>query len=1141
VAAEVVGTAFVRIRALTRGLNKDIEKAVSKAIKDADFSKASEAFGKSFSDNATKEINDGLKESIEKTDIDGTQAGARMGRSFSQSAAKEINDGIEDTLKKADFTATDTGAGTRFGKETGERFTSALDGHLKAYKKLKLDPGIARNTAKDFDALFTKEEDSVGNTFTRVFSRAFDKALPNIRRRSGASGQAAAKSFGDRLVRGLKVGFARLIPLLTPTLASLVSGITQYIVALAGQIGLLVQAAAGGAVALGAAGASVGLAILPLVAAFNVKSKELDRFKAQGEAVGKAWREFGRSTQRTLLPALSRSLNMTKRLIPVFSRYGAAIGEIVGRNTELLAQIVTGEEGQRRFAEIFEGSTPIVEDFMAIVIDLGDILSNVFIEALPVARQFAFFLRIMVERWRALIQAGSDNGTLAATFQDWFDKARLVFGALGDIVVAIGNIISIGGEGAVPFFDRFDTFAANFRAFTESEAGENKIRQIFEDAYEVAHSFNLLVVDIIKRIGGGIFEEGGNEGLITFFDTLRLKIVPLIDDALRPLIEELGPQLTDFFVAFSDVLLALGESGALEATVQVLTLFADAVTAILEIPGVDKIAGTILGIAGALGALNLIGITGLASSIGSFVLSLAGFTGLTGATGVIGAFGAAFTAAGGGLSAILPALGAVLAPIAAVVAVIAAVIGVIALLIIHWDKVKEAFNATTRFFKDPEDRLIALRENIEDLIGGLRDLGGRVLGIVGRALARFGRFVKEKVEDAIGATIDFLTELPGAAADALSDLGGAAVDALAGFGSTVLDAIGEGISRLPGLLRDLFVGAMQVAITAFVLSFTGIPQLLFVAAREFGPSIGRFLNDAFIIAFDFLVNELPKIVAGVVEFFLGIPGRVIAAIAPLGARLLSFFGRAINSLANWLTGTAAPRVLKFFIELPGRVMSVIASLPGRLLRFFSDAFDDLREVVGNGVDDIFEFFRSLPGRIIGLGTAIFLAAKSLGGEILDGILDGVNEAAGVVGSILSGLKEGLEDLINDAIDVINEGIPNRLGFINIPDNPIPHINLAQGGIFDSATFAQIGEAGREVVIPLTKPKRALELVIQSGLADVLARARGATSTIPVQRTSTAASAGGPPLVQHIYTSDPVQAASEAARRHRALRVALTLR
>lgn len=43
---------------------------------------------------------------------------------------------------------------------------------------------------------------------------------------------------------------------------------------------------------------------------------------------------------------------------------------------------------------------------------------------------------------------------------------------------------------------------------------------------------------------------------------------------------------------------------------------------------------------------------------------------------------------------------------------------------------------------------------------------------------------------------------------------------------------------------------------------------------------------------------------------------------------------------------------------------------------------------------------------------------------------------------------------------------------------------ADGGIFDSPTVGMFGEAGREVIIPTTKPRRAAELIQQSGLGDM---------------------------------------------------------
>jgi hypothetical protein len=102
--------------------------------------------------------------------------------------------------------------------------------------------------------------------------------------------------------------------------------------------------------------------------------------------------------------------------------------------------------------------------------------------------------------------------------------------------------------------------------------------------------------------------------------------------------------------------------------------------------------------------------------------------------------------------------------------------------------------------------------------------------------------------------------------------------------------------------------------------------------------------------------------------------------------------------------------------------------------------------------------------------------------------------------------------------------------------------LALGGVFDSATPAIIGEAGREVVIPLSRPNRALQLARESGLIDVLAagaRAQSSTmaGTVAAGPDTAGPFRGGPGNTYNIYgvTMDQIIAEIEA-RDSAALRV-----
>jgi len=119
---------------------------------------------------------------------------------------------------------------------------------------------------------------------------------------------------------------------------------------------------------------------------------------------------------------------------------------------------------------------------------------------------------------------------------------------------------------------------------------------------------------------------------------------------------------------------------------------------------------------------------------------------------------------------------------------------------------------------------------------------------------------------------------------------------------------------------------------------------------------------------------------------------------------------------------------------------------------------------------LIEVFTALPGTLAGLLTAgvgaIFEGAKSLGAAIKDGIIAGISAAGGLATDLLTAIKNGIVTIINDCIGALNAAIPNSLGPIDLPDNPIPLIALAQGGIVRRPTLALLGERGAEAVIPL---------------------------------------------------------------------------
>lgn len=996
--ADVVGTAFVRIKALTNNIAKDIEKGVAKGAKDANVGKSGESVG----DNLGKGIKKGLNNSIDSK-------------------------------------------------------------------------GLAGFKARILKAMGLDEE----------------------------SGKKSGRKFG----RGILGAIVKFGALFSPAVLGVGSLLVQYVTALVSQIGLLGIAAAGAGVALGTVLGAAALGVLPLVLAFKANTAELAKFKEVAGEVGKAWQEVGAATQETLLPGLTQALKTTKKLIPEFRAFGREIGKVAGGLAHMVAHEVADD--QERLQTILRGSSRIFDSLAGAVFNFFTIFLDVFEAAIPIGEQFAASIEKVSDRWQNLIGESADSGRLTETFQGWYDKASLVGIALRDLVVAMGNIFSVGADSAVPFFENFATWAAEFRAFTESATGQNKLKQIFDDANEVAHEFNGLIVDIFNVIGGQVFASGGNDGIIGFIRVLREDFVPLMDGFATKLKEDYGPALSEFFKAFGDFLVQVAKADGLNITLKTLTLtfqaFTIALETLLKIPGFASFLGILLGVGGALkiigGAFKLIKGTGIVSL----------FSALGSVLGVV--YGVAQVLA----AALGIGLGAALGIVAAA---IAAVIGAVVLLVIHWDTVVEAVKAVGRALFHLGDRFGLVWDRIKSFASWLKreflkvfDKVKEKFGEIVESIGEFAGSIGEKIGEAAGAIKEGLGGAFTGALEAAKKFPGQVVRALAGFGKTVGTGLIDGLKALPGLLGDALNAAAHFAFEALratihrliqgvILVIVGVPALMLIALTELGPK----LIEAFQDAFEFLARNLTTIVGAVLNFFQDLPGNVVEALSNFGTAIASFFTDTAWPVVTGAVSTGVEAAIQFFKDLPGNVVSALDTLGEKIRSIFFTALETAKTVVSGAIDGIVGFFTKLPGRILSAVATLGETVLGIGSTIMDKLLAGLGAAPGKIVELAGKLFDAVgslgRKLINGVIGALNDLLPNEIGAvkvagreifggINLPDNPIPLLK-AEGDIFRRATNIIAGEAGAEVLIPLTRPRRALELFNQSGLAEVLARAQGSS-------------------------------------------------
>ena len=142
-------------------------------------------------------------------------------------------------------------------------------------------------------------------------------------------------------------------------------------------------------------------------------------------------------------------------------------------------------------------------------------------------------------------------------------------------------------------------------------------------------------------------------------------------------------------------------------------------------------------------------------------------------------------------------------------------------------------------------------------------------------------------------------------------------------------------------------------------------------------------------------------------------------------------------------------------------------------QFFKDCWQSIKDTfsnVGNWFEDTFNeaweniknVFASWGEFFSGLWDNIKETFSELGTSLGDAI-------GGTVKSAINGVLESIENTINSGIDLINGSIDL---INNIPGVSVGYMNglslprLAKGGIIDNPMIAQIGEQGREAIIPL---------------------------------------------------------------------------
>jgi phage-related protein len=419
---------------------------------------------------------------------------------------------------------------------------------------------------------------------------------------------------------------------------------------------------------------------------------------------------------------------------------------------------------------------------------------------------------------------------------------------------------------------------------------------------------------------------------------------------------------------------------------------------------------------------------------------------------------------------------------------------------------------------------------IGQLIGIVVELGAQIIGVLASAIAPIVEALAGALAPVLPLIADLFTRLVTALAPVIQALGAGLASVIATLLPPILqlvvalaDALMPVIEALLPVLApiiDIFfqlvnvVGSLLVPVISLLLPIIeALSPLLQLIGVVLAPLISLFA--AILEPVTTLITLLADLLTPIIEFLAEIIGAIIsAALVPLTAAFEFLADILADHVIPWFKASTA--MLKLFWE---SAIEPLIGWIGRLSSGVTSKFGTIRDAVStlwNLWKNRFDLMESLIETVV---DAVQDAAGNIGdffsdmgdtvSDVFDNMLDGLRGARDAISGVVDSIVGFVQDAINTA---------SNLGDIDL--NP-----FANGGIVNGPTAALIGEAGREVVIPLTRPQRAAQLAQQSGLIELLAAQGALGGAAPT------AVASGPPVEMHVHSgvADAEQIARRAVR------------
>jgi hypothetical protein len=725
----IVGTAYVTVRALTRGVRDEIRRGFDQGAKRAqkDVDRRGRKLGDSFAESVGEGITAGKIPDAVAGQV--AQAGRQAAQRLRESRRVflQINkDYLEDVHREALRRNREEDRLRRDSERSEER---SLNARLRAQVRLndrihalalqenrRRDAELRRRRVADDQAAQARVRSArdaalaeirssirVGKAYeteTRRVSNAIkamrkghDELLKEVeenittRVRRGVDratfearggGRRIGRTLGRAIGRELAFEIRRfpILPFVLAAFVPVIAGASKVIAAFVGElISLLspIGPAIGASLAI-AAGAfvAVGQGFGTFITAIKTEGPALDAFKDRLEETRDRLRDMGHSIQDVLLEPLNDSIDRAANaLLPRFNRELTQTGRVLANASSSLAGLTEDPFFQARLGTILSSNNRSLSSFAQTSRNLADIIVTLLAAATPLVEQFAAYTAQVTSSWAASLRLAQASGELA----DWFRRQGEFLQQLGRIAsnvrTTLGNLFEVASRDAENLWSRIEGLTSRWRAFTESAAGRNRIAEYLDRARGVVIEVNGLFGDLFRMVGNGL--ANNTESLIDFVRALRFQVLPALAD-MAEAFAGMGPAFTQLVVTTASFFAELANTGILNTFLTTLSSVFSVLQSVLTLPIVGQVAQWSLAFLAFGKALNII-------TLGAFTRALTPLLGRLGEVGL--AFRLvgrqALAAAGGaGIGALRGSLGLLMSTLGGPLGI--AIIGVVTAL-----------------------------------------------------------------------------------------------------------------------------------------------------------------------------------------------------------------------------------------------------------------------------------------------------------------------------------------------------------------------------------------------------------------------------------------------------------------------------